>query len=205
MGKKLMLFGAVTCAVAAALAGCNNDPESNRSVIFVQELNNNSTFLCDVLEQGDSVDNAQGIAATRDDYIPEDRIQVKFYNKPYSQVVTTAPGTPHGDFIITRYRVEWSRTDGGATALPVYEGGLTLSIPSGEEIEGYFTLVTYENKSTAPLADLCYLCPSAGQEVSMNATGTFYGHELGTDREPAGEALRAVHFPDIFVECNPNP
>ena len=200
MGKRFLVVTFIIGALLVFLAGCDNDPEQMRSVVTVASLNNNASLMSDVLEQGDEVVDDDGIVVLDDDYIAEDWVPVMFFNRPYSGVVSTGPGRPHGDFLITRYTVQWERTDGGTATLPDFTGGLGILVPSGEFVEGMIQLVTFENKMSSLIGNLCYLCTNAGDEVFMNAHITFYGHELGTDRETSIEALLGVAFVDIVIK-----
>ena len=159
-------------------------------------FNENSSLISDVLEQGED------LTITTDDWIGPEVVSVVFYNRPYNNIVLTKPDEPHGEYIVTRYTVDWVRTDGGSPALPRYEGGLGIGVPTGEDIEGMITLVTFENKSTSPLADIAAGGVNEFTEIRMNATVTFYGHEAGTTRETAIEASLGVLFVDMFVESD---
>jgi hypothetical protein len=197
MSKKMMVLIAVLAALSAFVVSCSdNDPEENRSVMTVLSFNENSSLISDVLEQGDD------LTITTDDWIGPEVVPVVFYNRPYNTMVVTRPDDPHGEFIITRYTVDWVRTDGGTPALPRYEGGLGISVPTGEDVEGMITLVTFENKSTPPLSDIAAGGPNQFTEIRMTANVTFYGHEAGTDRETAINTSLAVLFVDLFVESD---
>ena len=209
MGKRFLVVTFIISALFVISVGCDNDPEQMRSVVTVSSLNANAPLLSDVLEQGDSTFDDRGFPVMSDDYIAEDWIPVTFFNRPYNEVVTTAPGSPHGDFLITRYTVRWVRTDGGSPALPDFTAGLGVLVPMGETVEALIQLVTYENKTESYIFNLCYLpapppagygCTDAGNEIFMTAFITFYGHELGTDRETSIEAMLGVAFVDVVVE-----
>ena len=197
MRKKMMVLIAVLAVLSAIVVACsNNEPQENRSVVTVIEFNEHSSLISDVYEQGSD------LADPSDDWIGPDVVPVIFYNRPYSNMIVTRPDEPHGEFIITRYRVDWVRTDGGSPALPPYEGGLGISIPSGEDVEGLITLVTFENKANPPLSDIRVGGPNQGEEIRMTATVTFYGHEAGTSRETAVVTSLGVLFVDLFVESS---
>jgi hypothetical protein len=205
MGKRFLVVTFIISALFIVSAGCGGDPEQQRSVVVVSSLNDNSPLLCDVMEQGDSTFDENGNPVRHDDYIAETWIPVVFYNKPYNNVVTTAPGEPHGDFLITRYTVQWIRTDGGSPALPDYTSWVGIMVPSGEYVEGMIQLVTFENKMASHIFNLCYDpdvwgCTNTGDEIFMLAHITFYGHETGTDRETEIEATLGVSFTDMVVK-----
>ncbi len=206
MYKKMLVLTAIMAVVFAILTGCdNNKPGQARSVVTVSSLNANQPHVSDILEQGDSMFVNTGfriLAVTTDDFIAADMVPVIFYNRPYNSMIATEPGMPHGDFVISRYRVRWERTDSGTFTLPDYEAGLGLSIPSGEESEASILLVTYDNKFNTVLWDLNYLGTDWDQEVHMDAHITFYGYESGTDREIAIETTLGVVFVDLVVESD---
>jgi hypothetical protein len=197
MHKKMMILAAVSVVLLVMAAGCDkNQPTENRSVVTVISFNESQTLISDVLEQGND------LADPGDDYILPDIVQVEFYNRPYSGMIITDPDKPHGEFIITRYRVEWERTDGGTYTLPTYEAGLGISVPTGEDVDGAITLVTFDNKANTPLWDIRVGGPNQGEEIQMTAHVTFYGYEAGTDRETAIETSLGVLFVDLFVESD---
>jgi hypothetical protein len=169
----------------------------------IASLNNNSSMVSDVLEQGDSLFRDTGQPVTYDDYIAADGIPVIFYNRPYSRMTATSPGKPFGDFLVTRYTVEWVRTDSASSwTLPPYEAALGIQVPTGQYIEGQIMLVTYENKLHTTLYYLNYLEPLFGEQITMNANITFYGHEIGTNRETAIEASLGVVFVDLVQKSD---
>jgi len=183
MRIRLLVFVAAVAVAVAILVSCDNDPEQNRSVMSVASINENSPLFSDVLDTSDSLAPA----------IYPDVVPVVFYNRPYNGIISTAPGTPYGDFIITRYTIEWTRTDGGSPPLPPLDMGVNIQVPSEEFVEGDIVIVTHENKATTPLWDLV----GANQQISMNAHIIFYGHELGTDRETTIESNLGVLFADL--------
>lgn len=202
MGRRFLFLTFIIGALFAFLAGCDNDPEQNRSVVTVASLNDNSPLMSDVWEQGSVILDDTDNYYLDDDHVLEDWIPVLFFNRPYNSLVTASPSSPHGDFIVTHYRIQWERTDGGAQVLPDHEAGLGILIPSGEFIEATIQVVTFENKITQFINDLCYVCATPLDEIFMNAHITFYGHELGNDRETEIEATLGVSFADIIIETD---
>lgn len=194
MGKRFLVVTFIISALFVVSVGCDNNPEQNRSVVTITSMNGNSPLMSDVLEQGEIVSDDTGFVLD-DDYVAEDWIPVEFFNRPYSDVITTGPGEPHGDFVITGYRVEWTRTDGGSPALPTYVAGVNIMVPSGKTVDALIQVVTYKNKINAPLLGLRYV----SDQIFMNAHITFYGHELGTDRDTKIEADLGVSFADVLV------
>ncbi len=194
MRKRIFAFTLLALALAAALAGCKNDPEQQRSVISVASLNCNNPGQSDVLEQGDSLNT------TADDYYADDWVRVRFENKPYNELITTEPGLPHGDFLVTRYHIRWTRDDGGPV-LPERTEQTSISVPSASDNVGYIRLVSLEDKETPVLTALQY----APGHIRMRAHITFYGHEVGTDRETSVEAALDVEFFDWMIATSEKP
>jgi hypothetical protein len=187
MRTRLLVFVAAVAIAVAILASCDNEPEQNRSVVSVASINDNTPLFSDVLDNGDS------LTSTGDDAIFPDVIPVVFYNRPYNAIAATSPGEPFGDFLITRYTVDWTRTDGGSPALPPLDMGVSIQVPTGEFVEGSIILVTHGNKSGSPLVEL-----QLGGQISMNARIRFYGHEIGTERETEIESSLGVLFADLL-------
>ena len=183
MRIRLLVFVAAVALAVAILVSCDNDPEQNRSVVTVASINDNAPLFSDVLGGADSSSAA----------IYPDVISVVFYNRPYNAMITTGPGEPYGDFLITRYTIDWVRTDGGSPALPPLDAGVSIQVPTGEFVKGEIVLVTHQNKATSPLADLV----GVPQQISMDARIIFYGHEIGTDRETEIQATLGVLFADL--------
>lgn len=205
MRRKPVIFLAALSIVVAILVGCNSGDEDTRSVVTVASINDNQPFFSDVLAQGDSVYDKSGVPITRDDYVVEDRVLVGFYNRPYNPFGTTAPGEPYGDFIVTSYRVEWERVDGGTEVPNTYVGGTSIVLPSGEITEGAILLVPFYEKNRPYLQELNYLGPRVGEEVLCIAHITFWGHEVGVpDREMSFKADLSVSFGDIVVRTHPD-
>ncbi|UCH84996.1 MAG: hypothetical protein JSW50_04710 [Candidatus Latescibacterota bacterium] len=206
MNRKLLLF-AITLGVFAVLVGsCENESEENRAVVIVSSINDNAPFFSDVLDQGDTL-YVGGLPYTLDDFIREDWIPVTFYNRPYNSITVTQPGAPLSDFLITRYRVEWRRVDGGNEneVPPTYDGATSIQVPSNSYVTGGILLVPYEVKNLQFMQDINYLHPvSAGgrfpDEYLCVADITFWGHEVGTKREWPLSASLTVNFADAVVE-----
>jgi hypothetical protein len=108
-------------------------------------------------------------------------------------MIFTAPGHPYGDFQVTRFKVEWTRTDGGSPALPAYEADMVMVIPSGKINASSVLVVTVDNKTSSPLVDLA----GTANTITMNAVVTFYGHEVGVERETEVIANIGVLFGDV--------
>ncbi len=194
MRKRIIAFTLLAGALAASLAGCKNDPEQQRSVLSVASLNCNEPGQSDVLEQGDSLN------LLTDDYYADDWVRVRFENKPYNDLVVTDPGAPHGDFLVTRYHIRWTRDDGGPV-LPERDEHTSVTVPSLGDNVTYIRLVSLQDKESPVLTALQY----APGHVRMRAHITFYGHEIGTDRETSIEAAIDVEFFDWIIATGNKP
>lgn len=199
MSRKITVFACLIALGTVFLASCN-DQENKRAVVTVSSINSNSPFFSDVLDQGDSLQSAA------DDFVREDWCPVIFQNRPYNGVVFTGPDLPFNDFLITRYRVDWRRVDGGlATDIPPpYDGATSINVPSGEEVAATILLVPFEVKNTALMTAINYNGASFPDEYLMVATVTFYGHEVGTDRDQDFTAEISVSFADPVVKSENN-
>ena len=203
MSRKLLAYTTIIAAFFGILAGCDSNNEQQRSVVSVASVNFNGPVISDVLEQGDSVVDVNGFAVTRDDFLREDWLPILFYNRPYNEIVTTAPGEPGGDVLLTGYEIRWSRDDGGPV-LPTFFGSTSILLLTGVYTDATIRLVTFANKSVQFISDLCYLCPNAGEQIEMVAHITFTGHELGSEREVFVNADVGVSFVDLVVATEDN-
>jgi len=203
MNRKLLIFACVLGMLIVLLVSCQTDPEEKRSVVTVAAINDNLPFFSDVLEQGDSVRRDNGELVTYDDYVKEDHVKILFYNRPYDPIVFTGPARPYGEYLVTRYRIEWERMDGGTGVPPVYNGATSISVPTETFVEGYIVLVPYAVKNLPLLSELRVTVPAEphqGEEILCIAPITFWGHEVGPDRETTFNASVSVNFADMVVK-----
>jgi hypothetical protein len=189
MSRKISLFVCFAAMIGVVLVGCN-DEENKRSVVTVSSMNLNAPFFSDVIDQGDS------LQSTSDDFVAEDWCPVVFKNRPYSSVVFTGPEEPFNDFLITRYRVEWRRVDGGAYIPPPFDGAMSTNVPSGEEVEAAIVLVPFLVKNDPNLVAIRY----TSNEFLAVARVTFWGHEVGSNRDQDFSAEISVNFADFLEE-----
>ena len=197
MKRKILAFSLVVGLIAVIAGSCENDSESNRAVVIVSSINENVPYFSDVLEQGDTV-LVGGSYYTVDDFITEDYVLVTFYNRPYNDFTTTGPGQPLSDFLITRYRVEWRLASGSSGDVPpVFEGATSIQVPSNTLVSAGVLLVPFELKANGGiLFPLWY----SNDEVLAIAHLTFWGHEVGSDREWSLAAELTVNFGDWIIE-----
>ena len=107
-----------------------------------------------------------------------DRADVKFQNQTKSASITSP--SPFFGVALTRYRVVFSRGDGGPVPAP-FEAAMSLFIPAPTVAMGVTTLGTASTtivivpasaKGVSPLLDL-----EGGKSFSANATVTFEGQD----------------------------
>lgn len=187
MLRKTLVLTVALAVIALVMTSCDNSPQQNRSVLSIESLITEEGFAAPVISD----------VLTNGSVFP-DAVTVVFQNRPYSQLIVTAPDRPYGDFEIYKYRVEWESTDGSTPALPTYEADMGLTVPSFKSAGASVMIVTWENKANPPLDALV----GANQEARMNAKITFFGHETGTDRETTIQAQIGVIFAD-FADAAP--
>jgi hypothetical protein len=100
--------------------------------------------------------------------------------------VTVAP-TTNNDVTVTRYHVEYRRTDGrntpGVDVPFAFDGAAALTIPAGSSGTVAFELVRHDAKLEAPLRQLV----SNLEVINAIATVTFYGRDqVGNDVSATG-------------------
>jgi hypothetical protein len=190
MFRKIAVLTVLLTMLTLAATGCDDTPQQNRSVISVTSINQNVTPLLSDVIYNDGTSGTSYVA---------DYVEVIMDNRPYNDMILTAPGFPYGEFQVTHYKVEWTRTDGGSPALPTYEGKLSMVIPSGKINGGNVLVVTVDNKTNPPLSDLA----GTANTITMDAKITFYGHEVGVDRETEVIANLGVLFGDVVNDAGP--
>ena len=200
MRTKFLVYIGVVAVIFGISAGCSSNNEKQRSVVSVASVNFNTPVISDELEQGDSVKDENGLPISNDDFIAEDHVPMTFYNRPYNNMIFTEPGATGGDVVITDYHIRWTRADGGPV-LPDLVGNTSIYLQTDEFTTVSVRMVTFTNKSSALLADLCYLssCPNQGGQIEMVANISFTGHELGTERDINVEIQVAVSFVDLVI------
>jgi hypothetical protein len=174
MLKRFLAVAAAMVVVLALFSGCDNNAEQQRSVITIVSMNCNAPAFSDVI--GD-------LGSLSDTWVP-----VVFENRPYNALVATQPGSPHGEFIITEYLVEWVSLDGGAVMSARGEQ-TSFAVPSGNLGGAYIRLVGLNEKVDPILVAL-----QAGGTRTMRANITFTGHESGTERDVDVETSVTVEF-----------
>ena len=171
MLKRFFIFTVLAGAAVAVIAGCDAEPEQQRSVVTVMSLNCNEPGVGDVLSDSGSVADTWAAAI--------------FQNRPYDPASFTEPGDPYGDFLITGYQIDWVGINGGY-ALPPRQEATSFSIPSGEIGGANIRLVSLTEKLDPNVL--------AALPFTMLANITFVGHETGTTRDATVQASITVEF-----------
>lgn len=102
------------------------------------------------------------------------------------------------EITMTRYRVEFRRTDGRNTPgvdVPYgFEGGMTVTVPASGTAEGVFDLVRHTSKTEPPLRNLAGA--GAGRFINTVAEVSFFGRDqVGHDVTVNG--VLTVNFADF--------
>lgn len=176
MRKRHIAFAAFAVLVLG-IVSCDDAPESGRAVVVVTSINNGSPLESDVSDGG---------------VVYEDLIPVAFVSRPYNEFITA----PRGDAIIEKYKIEWTRTDGGTGTLETREEITNIYVPTGvlESTGGVIRLVSWADKSGPVLAPLV----GTNNVIAMSATITFFAREVGTEHEIECQAVVSVHFADTI-------
>jgi len=178
MLKRFFIFSLLAGAALAVIAGCDADPEQQRSVVTVTSINCNAPGFADVLT------DSGGVADTW--------VLTILQNRPYDPNIITQPGDPYGDYLVTSYQVVWTPLN-GAPALPTRQEALFFNIPSGDEGGAAIRLVNLTEKTNAGL--LTFMGGNNGVADYL-ATVTFVGHEVGTTRDTSVITAITVQFAD---------
>ena len=116
------------------------------------------------------------------------------------------PGTPTSplgpstlnEITVTRYRVEYKRTDGrntqGVDVPYAFEGGMTITVPAQGTVQGVFDLVRHVAKAEPPLKNLAG--GGAGRFINTVAEVTFFGRDQAGN-ETSVTGLLSVNFADF--------
>jgi hypothetical protein len=198
-GKSNVVVLAFALLLAAVILSCSEDSNyDQRTVVYVGGINGDKPYLCDVLNQGDSLYEADLVTyKTSDDFITEDRVEVVFYNKPYSTVIEPGTGSL-GDFIVTSYDVEFIPFGEVATPVPSFSGSTAILVPASESVTGNILLVPFAAKNREPLDSMKY----SPLEIMARAHITFHGHYVQTNTLVKFDANLSVNFADPLTTTN---
>ena len=112
--------------------------------------------------------------------------------------VTSPTGpTSNNAITVTRYRVQYKRSDGrntqGVDVPYAFDGGITVTVSGTSAVEAVFSIVRVQAKLEAPLSTLVNL--GGGLVISTLADVTFYGRDqAGNDVSVTGTI--SVNFAD---------
>jgi hypothetical protein len=198
-GKSKVVVLAFALLLIAVILSCSEDSNyDQRTVVYVGGINANKPFMCDILNQGDSLYMPDLVTyKTSDDYITEDYVDVVFYNKPYSTVIEPGTGSL-GDFLVTGYDVWFSTFGGAPTPVPSFSGSTSILVPQGESVTGSVLLVPFSAKNQDPLRSMEY----TPLEIMASAHFTFHGHYVQTNTLVDIPANLSVDFADPLTVKN---
>jgi hypothetical protein len=199
MSRKVMFISfAALFMVLAIIMSCSEDTSyDQRTVVYVSSISHDRPFICDVLCQGDSVFNSDGVSFKfSDDFITEDYMAVEFTNKPYSSIIDPVEGSL-GQFLVTGYDVEFIPYGGAAVPVAPFSGSTSILVPAGESVEAYILIVPFEAKAVQPLYGLGYQVD--GLEILTRAHITFHGEEVQGGNKVDFEANVSVSFADPLL------
>ena len=115
-------------------------------------------------------------------------VRLRLILKDPGDGVSASP-TPLNSVTITRYRVEYRRTDGrnvqGVDVPFAFDSGLTFTIAAGQSANAVFQIVRNTAKAEAPLKALA----NNGEIVSTIAYVTFYGHDQAGNDASANASI----------------
>jgi len=194
MSRKVKVAAFLGALVLGAIAlGCSEDSNyDQRTVVYVSAVNDNEPFLCDVLNQGDSLWNSTKTAyKLDDDYVTEEWVKVQFHNKPYNGIVDPSEGSL-GDVLITSYDVVYTPLGGAPLPVPSFTGETSIFVPADEFVEANILICPFASKQVSPLVDLQY---SLG-EIMSYAHVVFHAEEVQTSNTFTFEATFTVNFAD---------
>jgi hypothetical protein len=197
--KMSVVAAAMIILGAAVMTGCDSKPDNytTRTIVYVSYMNEGMPFLCDILNQGDSLYYEETFTLKlEDDFITEDRVKVVFHNRPYNNLIE--PNLSLGDFLVTSYTVEFVPTDGSTVPVQAFTGNTSILIPANEMVEAWIVIVPLDAKTVDPLVSMQY----TNSEIYSNARITFTGHEVQTSREISFESGLHVNFADPLITKN---
>jgi hypothetical protein len=156
-------------ALASVSASCGEFTRQGTApvIVVVDRLSvedDQGTLQSDVLTEGSVVND-----------MAEVRLRL-ILKDPGDGGVSASP-TPLNSVTITRYHVEYRRTDGrnvqGVDVPFAFDSGLTFTIAAGQSANAVFQIVRNTAKAEAPLKTLA----NNGELISTIAYVTFYGHD----------------------------
>lgn len=194
MSRKAKVALLASALILGALAlGCSEKSNfDQRTVVFVSSINDNKPFLCDVLNQGDSLYEADRVTFKRsDDFVAEDVIAVVIHNKPYNSIVDPEKGAL-GNVLVTGYDVVFTPIGGAPMPVQPFSGKTSVLVPSGQDVTVDVLICPFAAKLVSPLVDLQY----SPNEIMSFAHVVFHAEEVQTSRTFTFDATFTVNFAD---------
>jgi hypothetical protein len=179
--------------LGALILSCSEDSNyDQRAVVYVSSINDDKPFLCDVLNQGDSLWNSTKTAyKTDDDFITEEWVKIVFHNKPYSAIIDPAAGDL-GNVLITSYDVSFTPLGGAAVPVQPFTGHTSILVPPDEFVPASILICPFAAKQVDPLLSLMY----SPNEIMSYAHVVFHAEEVQTTRTFTFETSLTVNFAD---------
>jgi hypothetical protein len=194
MSRKAKVALLASAVILGALAiGCSEKSNfDQRAVVFVSSVNGDKPFMCDVLNQGDSLYEHDRVTfKTSDDYVTEDVIAVVVHNKPYNSIIDPEKGAL-GNVLVTGYDVVFTPIGGSPVPVPPFSGRTSVLVPSGQDVTVSILICPFADKTIAPLVGLEY----SPNEILSFAHVVFHAEEVQTSRTFTFEADFTVNFAD---------
>ena len=194
---KVAVLASVLVLGALALGCSEKSNFDQRTVVFVSSVNDDKPFLCDVLNQGDSLWNRTRTAyKTDDDFITEDNLKVVIHNKPNNGVID--PDQSLGNVLVTSYDVSFTPLGGAALPVPPFTGETSILVPLNEFVTASILICPFSAKQAEPLLSLQY----SRNEIMSIAHVVFHAQEVQTDREFTFDVNVSVNFADPLLTKN---
>jgi hypothetical protein len=177
-GKSKVVVLASALLILGVILSCSEDTNyDQRTVVYVGGVNEDKPFMCDVLNQGDSLFQEDMVTyKTIDDNVTEDYVAVLFYNKPYSTVIEPGTGSL-GDFLVTGYDVTFHSMGGADEPVAPFSGSTSILVPASGSVTAYVLLVPFSAKNSDPLDSMKY----TAIEIMSRAHIIFHGHYVQTE------------------------
>jgi hypothetical protein len=126
------------------------------------------------------------------------RVKLRLALKNPGTATSPLGPTTLNEITVTRYRVEFRRTDGrntqGVDVPYAFEGGMTITVPASGTAEGTFDVVRHTAKTEPPLRNLAG--GGAGIFINTVAEVTFFGRDQAGN-ETTVSGLLTVNFGDF--------
>jgi hypothetical protein len=206
---------AVGAAVVALLsAGCGNLRDLGRSPsqLVIMSLEGASgaspttfggSLQSDVLTLRTKPDPCSATSPCPTIFNDLGQVTLQVLLKDQGQAGTTASPSAINQVTITRYHVQFTRTDGGSDVPAAFDSVMTFTVPAGSSATATFDLVQTSAKELPPLVGLrtALLDANGGPvapTINTMATVTFYGKDqAGNDVSASGSiAVSFANFAD---------